>query len=342
MVPAPAPECRQCVLISDFLDFAHLNMREEAALATNWIKDRPEGLKLQNLALATMTGPVLSSSPRNVTADVQCAKNKCESLGTGQQLILHGNPSAHAVTSFLPNVHFQCCMLLQGTLGGDFGIFAASGESTAWVLLWTPRSRPIGVKVCLAAQFNLFSTAFDPREWTMVVFWQQDSGRQPQLITPENGRGDETSSPSPPRFTFFDDPCVPRRPWPPGPPPAPPGSPGPPDPPGLPPGWLPLLQLLVGEKEQELKMYRVSDHVRDLHHRSLNFNPVPVGDGDDDQLPQDGRQRQRSRSRNRVHSCAQAPQAPQVPQSYPRACYCTGRRSRSRESLTISRTIAVS
>ena len=56
-------------------------------------------------------------------------------------------------------------MLLQGTLGGDFDIFAASGESTAWVLLWKTRSRPIGVRVCPAAQFNFIITAFDPREW---------------------------------------------------------------------------------------------------------------------------------------------------------------------------------
>ena len=128
-------------------------------------------------------------------------------------MILHGNPSALARDfsphmavlrrHFLPNVHFQCCVLLLVTLGGDFDIFAASGESTAWVLLWKTRSRPIGVWVCPAAQFNFFSTAFDPREWTMVVFWKEDSGRQPQLITPENRGGDETGSPSPPRFTFF-------------------------------------------------------------------------------------------------------------------------------------------
>ena len=57
-------------------------------------------------------------------------------------------------------------MLLQGTLGYDFDIFAASGESTAWVLLWKTRSRPIGVRVCPVAQFDFFRTAFDPREWT--------------------------------------------------------------------------------------------------------------------------------------------------------------------------------
>ena len=38
-------------------------------------------------------------------------------------------------------------MLLQGTLGGDFDIFAASDESTAWMLFWKTRSRPIGVRV---------------------------------------------------------------------------------------------------------------------------------------------------------------------------------------------------
>ena len=31
-----------------------------------------------------------------------------------------------------------------------------------------------------------------------------------------------------------------------------------------------LLHLLVGEKEQELNMHRVSDHDHDLHQRSLN------------------------------------------------------------------------
>ena len=57
VIPVPAPQYRQYALISELVDLAHLSVREEAALATNWIKDRPEGLKLQNLALATMTGP---------------------------------------------------------------------------------------------------------------------------------------------------------------------------------------------------------------------------------------------------------------------------------------------
>ena len=84
------------MLISDFLDLVNLSMGEEAILATNWIKDRPAGLKFQNLALATITGTALRSSPRNMTKDVQHAFNECESLGSGKQLILHGNPLATA------------------------------------------------------------------------------------------------------------------------------------------------------------------------------------------------------------------------------------------------------
>ena len=280
----PNPWRRQHVLISDFLDLANLSIQEEAALATTWDDDRPEGLRLQNLALATTAGPVMSSSPQNLTADVQHAIGTCESLGPGQQLILHRNPSAIAATfsphmavlrrHFLPNMHFQCCMLLQGTLGGDFDIFAASGESTAWVLHWKTRSRPIGVRVCPVAQFNFFSTAFDPREWTMVVFWKEDSGRQPPLVTPENEGRDETSSPSPPKFTFFDDLDVPFRPRPRGP-------------------LINLVDLILihkirkitldfhqdylqlphlsVEKEQERWINRVSDRVRDHHYQSHNL-----------------------------------------------------------------------
>ena len=40
-------------------------LQEEAALATNWIKDRSEGLKIQNLGLATMTGPAMSNFTEN-------------------------------------------------------------------------------------------------------------------------------------------------------------------------------------------------------------------------------------------------------------------------------------
>ena len=143
-------------------------------------------------------------------------------LSSGKQLILHWNPSAIAWDfsphmavlrrHFLPNMQFECCIILQGTLGGDFDIFAASGGSIAWVLVWKTRSRPTDVRVCPVAQFNFFNTSFDPRAWTMVVFWKETLGHQPQIVTPENEGGDETNYPFPPTFTFFDNPDVPFGP----------------------------------------------------------------------------------------------------------------------------------
>ena len=192
----------------------------------------------------------MSSSPKHMKADVQLAINKCESLGSGKQLILHGNPSAIAKdfsphvavpqTSFFAEYAIWVLYVLQDALGGKFDIFAASGESTAW----KTRSRPIGVRVCLVVQFNPFSTSFDPCAWTMIVFWKENSGRQPQIITSENERGDETNCTSPP--TFFDDPDVPFGPS------GPPGPPELPGPPGPPPGWPPVSGGRVGPRKNSL------------------------------------------------------------------------------------------
>ena len=77
VISIQVPQYRQYALVSDFLDLANLAIREEAALAT-------------------MTGPAMSSLTKNRTADVQYAIHKCESLGSRKELILHGNPSAIA------------------------------------------------------------------------------------------------------------------------------------------------------------------------------------------------------------------------------------------------------
>ena len=74
MISIRAPQYRQFALVSDFLDLANLSIREEAAMATNWIKDRPEGLKLQKL-LANLTGPAVRSQPKKMIADVQPLRN---------------------------------------------------------------------------------------------------------------------------------------------------------------------------------------------------------------------------------------------------------------------------
>ena len=221
-------------------------------------------------------------------------------------------------TSFFPSMQFECCMTLQGTLRGNFDIFAASVESTAWVLLQKTRSRPSGVRVCPVAQFNFFKTAFDPRKWTLVVFWKESLGRPPQLITLENKGGDNTNYLSPPTYTFFDDaevPFGPQGPQPPA-PPEPHQPPGPPGSSGLPPGWLQLHHQHVVQKELKQEIPRVSDlhpHPRPSPPEP-QLIPIPMSDGEihDDQPPPGERQRQRSRSRERVHPHVPVPQEPQI------------------------------
>ena len=198
---------------------------------------------------------------------------------------------------FLPNVHFQCCMILQGTLGGNFDLSAASGESTAWVLFWKTRSRPIGVRVCLVAQFNFSVPHLIRVSGQWVVLRKGNSGRQPQLITPENEGEDNTNYPSPRNFSFFDNPDVPFGPR--G-PPAPPEPHEPPGLPGLPPGWPPAPspagggeQVGTGNTSRERLPLRPSPPEPEPI-------PIPMSDDEDDQPPQEERQRQRSRSRERV------------------------------------------
>ena len=65
VISTRAPQYRQHALISDFLDHAKLSIQEDAALATSWIK----GFTLQNLALATMTGP---SSTKSIKHNCRC------------------------------------------------------------------------------------------------------------------------------------------------------------------------------------------------------------------------------------------------------------------------------
>ena len=249
-----------------FLDLAHLSLQEEAALATNWIDDRPEE-------------PRVSHHDRPSVAQFT-EKSDCRRPARNKQMRIFGpretiDPSQESIgnctgllpvygrlsTSFLSNAHFLYCMLLKGTLGGDFDSFAASDLKN--------RSRPIGVRVCLVSQIGFFITTFDPRAWTMVVFWKDVSGRQLPLLTPENEGGDESSSPSPPIFTFFDDLLVPidqlvdlllnhkirrirQRTL------------------DFHQDCLQLLHLLV-EREQERWINRVSDRARDHHHQILNL-----------------------------------------------------------------------
>ena len=123
----------------------------------------------------------------------------------------------------------------------------------------------------------------------MVVFCKEDSGRQPHRIALDNERGNETSSPSPPKWSFFNDLDVSFCPR----------LRGPFNLVGLflnqkirqigqisldfQQDCLQLLHLLV-DGEQERWINRVSDRVRDLHYQpESHLFHIPLSDREDDQ-----------------------------------------------------------
>ena len=168
------------------------------------------------------------------------------------------------------------------------------------------------MRVCLAAQFNFFKTAFNPSKWTLVVFWKGNLGRQPQLIAPDNEGGDNTNYPSPPNVTFFDDPEVPFGPQDPQ-RPAPPEPDQPPGALGIPPRWPPAPSPAGGrDRVGTGNASRKRSHPRPSP-TEPQLIPIPMSDGEDDnQPPQGERQRQRSRSRERVFPHVQVPQEPRI------------------------------
>ena len=183
VISIQTPRYRQFALISDFLDLAHLSTREEQNHPRIGSKTDPKGwnfrilccplLQAQQYAVIRrmwrqMFGTLLNNASHRAQG------NNGSFTGIHQQLQGIFSPNMSVLRRHFPNLQFECCMILQGTLGGNFDIFAASGESTAWVLFWKICLRPIGV--CPVAQFIFFSTAFDPRVWTTDCFLERKLG----------------------------------------------------------------------------------------------------------------------------------------------------------------------
>ena len=130
VIPAQAPQYRQYELISDFLDLANLSIEEEAALATNSIKGRPEGLKLQNLTLATRTG--------RTTYRQFSGKSNCTRPLRNQQMRIFGlretyDPSRESIGN--------CKGMFSAYCGPSTSFFAEFALPVLYVASGHPRSR---------------------------------------------------------------------------------------------------------------------------------------------------------------------------------------------------------
>ena len=112
-----------------------------------------------------------------------------ESIGTCQGFFRHMCQFFHIF--FLPKMQVECCMILQGSLGGNFDTLLpavnplleySSGkqDQLAWGFVLYPNSISLVTHLIRA-------------RGTFVVFWRENLGRQPQLIALENEGGDNTN-----------------------------------------------------------------------------------------------------------------------------------------------------
>ena len=97
VIPAQAPQYGHCALISDFLDLANFEHRRRRRSSIGHELDQGPTRRVEAAepCVGNQDGPIYRQfTEKNLTADVHYASNKCESLGSGRQLILHRNPSA--------------------------------------------------------------------------------------------------------------------------------------------------------------------------------------------------------------------------------------------------------
>ena len=207
-------------------------------------------------------------------------------------------------------MHSSAACYFRAPSAAIFDIFAASGESIAWVFLWKTRSTPIGVSVCLVAPFD-----FQHRIWPACVddgcildrMTRDASSHFFHLRTKEEMRPalhHRQYLPSMMIMMFLSFKTSWTLSW-------TTRSLDPPDNPEFPPVLPPVPPPAGGERTRAVDQSRGWSRPRSpLPDPQLVH--IPMSDGDDDQPPLTIRQRHRSWSRERPCPHAQVPEEPQV------------------------------
>ena len=133
---------KQTMFVDDLFTMLNSTIQDEKALAT-YLKRRTnvtEGHVPMTLKQASATF-IAIQRPEQVSQAMQ----QCDAFEAGTQLILHGNPHHHAVNispsisllrrHYVPDLEFQRCMLLVGTLGNDLTVTNLDDDN-AWVIMW--------------------------------------------------------------------------------------------------------------------------------------------------------------------------------------------------------------
>ena len=108
----------------------------------------------------------------------------------------------HLRAHYLPIQHFNYCLALRGTLGENISAYAVSDN--ACVVMWKKTDKVKQVSVAMLSSLLSPGSSFDPRAWSILVFWDETRhSRTPGVL------------PTPASTLPLDDPSVPHNPVPP-------------------------------------------------------------------------------------------------------------------------------
>lgn len=138
--------------------------------------------------------------------------NRINALPKGSEKCLHNEETKsdihlaklarHLRTHYLPMQHFNYCLALRGTLGENISAYSVSDK--ACVVMWKKTDKIKQVSVAMLSSLLSPGSSFDPRAWSILVFWDETKhSRTPGVL------------PTPSSTLPLDDPSVPHNPVPP-------------------------------------------------------------------------------------------------------------------------------
>ena len=178
-------EPAQCFFLSDVLDFMSLSVEDEKKICDD-LKFRVSG---QSIPDTTTFSTLAVQQPLKsvLQQHVRHAMRSLDTLPHGQQLFLAGNSSSLALFSvphvstlrryYLPDRLFFHSMVLRGTLGISMSVKDVDTDDNAWVLMWKTGQPDAGMRISPMTKSLFQDPRFDPKPWTIVVFWQETKDR---------------------------------------------------------------------------------------------------------------------------------------------------------------------
>ena len=175
------PQDKHSFLISDILDLC---------IPSSWCSTLKEALENRSSGQWEVLSSVSEhGQPTSIPISVSdpVVKKlivKVNSMPSNTEILLHTEPwtpyiddlgkmTIHLRKLYLPHHVFGKCSILRGTFGSAFS--ARDRSDLAFVIMWRKHDETKQLYVVSMPSMYTFPSSFEPRKWSMVLFWQESS-----------------------------------------------------------------------------------------------------------------------------------------------------------------------